>query len=169
MNTIYLCGFMGCGKSTVGRMLADMLGCSFTDMDTYIEQTENMSIPQIFSEKGETYFRDAETVVVEELGSRGGVIACGGGAMLRQTNAEIAGRLGSVVYIDTPFETCWKRIEGDRNRPVVMANTKQSLEELYNERARLYIAHSTVRADGNGTPAEIAEKIRRAVMQSAEI
>ena len=169
MNTIYLCGFMGCGKSTVGRVLSDMLGCAFTDMDTYIEQTENMSIPQIFAEKGETYFRDAEAAAVEALGSKGGVIACGGGAMLRQKNAEIALRYGNVVYIDTSFEDCWVRIEGDTNRPVVMANTKQSLETLYNERARLYAAHSSVKAEGTGAPEEIAEKIRKAVMQSAEI
>ena len=83
-RAVYLCGFMGCGKTTVGRVLADLLGTAYADMDAYIEKSEKMSIPQIFSDKGEEYFRDAETRAVEEMGKNGGVIACGGGAMLRE-------------------------------------------------------------------------------------
>ncbi len=158
-KTIYLCGFMGCGKSTVGRILAEKLGCRFTDMDTYIEKTEKMSIPRIFEEKGEPYFRSRETEAVHALGKASGVIACGGGAMLKEINAEAAAEHGIVVYIDTPFEICWNRISGDTNRPIVMANTKESLEELYNTRKTLYTAHSKVRADGTKSPCAIADEI----------
>lgn len=162
-ETIYLCGFMGCGKTTVGQILAAKLGLTYTDMDSFIEEKEKMPIPQIFAEKGEPYFREKETEAVRILGEQGGVIACGGGAMLKDINAGIAAGLGAVVYIDVPYETCWGRISGDTNRPIVMANTKESLEEIYNSRKPLYTAHSTVIADGTGTPAEIADRIAAAV------
>ena len=116
---------MGCGKTTVGRVLADLLGTAYADMDAYIEKSEKMSIPQIFSDKGEGYFRDAETRAVEEMGKNGGVIACGGGAMLREKNADLAAKNGVVVYIDTPYDICWERIhrtlgvQGRRNRGAV--------------------------------------------------
>lgn len=166
--TIYLCGFMGCGKSTVGRILAESLGITFTDMDDHIVKKAGMSIPGIFAEKGEQVFRDMETEAVSELGKRGGVIACGGGAMLRKTNAGAAAEFGSVVYIDVPYEVCWGRITGDANRPIVMANTKESLKEIYDERAQLYAAHSDFRADGSGTPEEIAEEIKTYVMSRGQ-
>ncbi len=157
--TIFLCGFMGCGKSTVGRQLAKNLGLKFTDMDAYIVQCERMSIPDIFSIKGEEYFRKRETSAISELGSLGGVIACGGGAMLKKENAELAASFGEVVFIDLPFEDCYERIKDDHNRPIVMNNTKASLCSLYEKRQVLYSAHSGIAADGKGTPAEIAGRI----------
>lgn len=164
-KTVYLCGFMGCGKTTVGRLLAEMSGLAYCDMDDYIEKTEGMTIPEIFAGKGEAYFRERETDAVAALGERGGIISCGGGAMLKDINAETAAKYGTVVYIDTPFEVCWERISGDTNRPLVMANTKESLEDIYNYRKELYSKHSSVRADGRGTPRETAvcilEKIRK--------
>ena len=161
--TIYLCGFMGCGKTTVGRVLADMLELGYEDMDAYIEKKAGMSIPQIFAEKGEDSFRRMETQAVAELGKAGGIIACGGGAMLKEINARTAAEYGTVVYIDVPYDTCYDRISGDTNRPIVMANTKESLGEIYNERVPLYIAHSQVKADGKKSPEEIASEIKAAV------
>lgn len=161
--TIYLCGFMGCGKTTVGRVLADMMSLEYTDMDAYIEKKSGMSIPQIFAEKGEDAFRRMETQAVAELGKAGGIIACGGGAMLKEINAKTAAEYGTVVYIDVPYDTCYDRISGDTNRPIVMANTKESLGEIYNERVPLYLAHSQVRADGKKSPEEIASEIKAAV------
>ena len=158
-RAVYLCGFMGCGKTTVGRVLADLLGTAYADMDAYIEKSEKMSIPRIFSQKGEGYFRDAETRAVGEMGKNGGVIACGGGAMLREENARIAGENGIVVYIDTPYDICWERIKDDPDRPIAAANTKESLRELYEKRKALYTAHSGFRADGTGSPSEIAAQI----------
>ena len=135
-RAVYLCGFMGCGKTTVGRVLADLLGTAYADMDAYIEKSEKMSIPQIFSDKGEGYFRDAETRAVEEMGKN-----------------------GVVVYIDTPYDICWERIKDDANRPIVAVNTKESLGELYEKRKALYTAHSAFRADGTGAPSQIAAQI----------
>ncbi|MBQ5333998.1 MAG: shikimate kinase [Oscillospiraceae bacterium] len=167
--TIYLCGFMGCGKTTAGRALADMMSLEYTDMDAYIEKKAGMSIPQIFAEKGEDSFRRMETEAVAELGKAGGIIACGGGAMLKEINAKTAAEYGTVVYIDVPYDACYDRISGDTNRPIVMANTKESLEEIYNDRVPLYIAHSQIKADGTGSPEAIAARIRDAVKEHLNI
>lgn len=158
-KTVFLCGFMGCGKSTIGKVLAAKLGCGFVDMDNYIVEKQGMSIPQMFSEKGEDYFRNAETDAVRELSSKPGVIACGGGAMLRKVNAEIANSAGTVVFIDVPFESCYERISGDKNRPIVANNTKEELNLIFDGRAPIYRENSAVTVDGSGSPTEIAERI----------
>ncbi|MBQ5330639.1 MAG: shikimate kinase [Oscillospiraceae bacterium] len=157
--TVYLCGFMGCGKSTVGKLLAKNLGQRFTDMDAYIVQCERMSIPDIFSFRGEEYFRDRETAAIEQLGLQGGVIACGGGAMLREENAALAAHHGRTVFIDVPFETCYERIKNDSNRPLVVNNTRASLEELFNKRRVIYLKNTAVHIAGTGSPMEIAKRI----------
>lgn len=161
--TVFLCGFMGCGKSTVGKELAALMGKPFTDMDSYIEKKAGMSIPEIFAEKGEKAFRTMETSAVKELAASDKVVACGGGAMLKSENAEAAAAGGIVVYLDADFETCYKRISGDKNRPIVMANTKESLEGIYNDRKALYTANSQISIKAEGTPAQIAERISAAV------
>lgn len=163
MKAVYLCGFMGCGKTSAGRLLAERLGCGFYDMDEYIVEREGMEIPEIFAEKGESYFRSAETEAICELEEKRGVIACGGGAMLKKENAEIALRSGIVVYIEVPFETCYGRIASDVNRPIVMSNTKEKLEFIYDSRAPIYRKNSSVTVSGEGTAAEVAERIAEIV------
>lgn len=163
MRPIYLCGFMGCGKTTAGKLLAEKLGCGFYDMDDYITEKEKMEIPHIFAEKGEKYFREAETEAVRELAEKSGVIACGGGAMLKKENAAIASAAGTVVYIDVPFETCYSRISGDKNRPIVMNNTKEELEIIYDGRAPVYSGNAALTISGSGSPEEIADRIISAV------
>lgn len=163
MKSVYLCGFMGCGKSTIGKILARKNGCGFVDMDDYIVEREGMTIPQIFAEKGEQYFRDTETEVIRELSEKSAVIACGGGAMLKKVNSEIAMENGVVVYIDIPFEACYERISGDTNRPLVMNNSKEQLEGIYNSRVPVYRDNSTVTVDGTGSAEEIAARIAEAI------
>lgn len=154
---------MGCGKTTAGKLLAEKLGCGFYDMDDYITEKEKMEIPRIFAEKGEKYFREAETEAVRELAEKSGVIACGGGAMLKKENAAIASAAGTVVYIDVPFETCYSRISGDKNRPIVMNNTKEELEIIYDGRVPLYRENSSVKVNGDGSAEDIADRIIAAV------
>ena len=156
---------MGCGKSTVGRLLAEMLNCGFYDMDEYIVQREKMQIPEIFAEKGEKYFRETETAVIKELSTANGVIACGGGAMLKKENSEIASENGIVVYIEADFEMCYGRISGDKNRPIVMNNTKEELNFIYDSRVPLYKENSSVTVSGKGSPAEIAEAIKEIIKE----
>jgi len=160
--TIYLCGFMGCGKSTVGARLAKQLDCPFVDMDTYIEEQAGMTIPQIFSQLGEPHFRDLETQAIRELADRDGIIACGGGAMLREENAAIAAEHGSVVYLEVPFHICYRRI-ADSDRPIVRRSTREELEELYNSRDGIYRKHSTHIIECAKTPAAATAAVRDAL------
>ena len=86
-KNLVLCGFMGSGKSTIGRQLSEKLGMRFIDTDTYIEQKEGMTISQIFEEKGEEYFRELELETCRELSKlRGSIISTGGGTLLRDCN-----------------------------------------------------------------------------------
>lgn len=121
---VYLCGFMGCGKSTIGRLLAKKLGREFVDLDDYIVQREGMSIPQIFEQRGENYFREVEAVALSELSAAAGVVATGGGTLLKKENGDCAKSMGTVVFIDAPFDICYERIKGDKNRPIAYNSTR---------------------------------------------
>ncbi len=164
--TIFLCGFMGCGKSTVGLRLAKQLDCPFTDMDTYIEEQAGKTIPEIFAEDGEPHFRDLETQAVRELASREGVIACGGGAMLREINAKIARESGIVLFLDVPFRMCYQRI-ANTDRPIVKRSTREELYQLYSHRRGIYRAHSTHRIRAIHSPTATVEEILRLLQPDA--
>lgn len=158
--TVFLCGFMGCGKSTVGKLAAKKMGCGFTDTDDLIVRTLEMTIPEIFEKKGEPFFRQTEAEIVKSLCGKTIVAACGGGAMLNPDTAKAAADSGSaVVFLDVPFETCYERIKDDTNRPIVVSSTKEELKELFNKRREVYLRHSTVRIECDGSPVENADKI----------
>lgn len=162
---IFLCGFMGCGKSTVGKELAKLMGTKFVDMDTYIETKEGMSIPEIFAQKGEPYFRKVEVETVVELSKGNAIVGCGGGAMLNTTSAEVGRKSGQVIFLDVPFNVCYKRIKGDTNRPIVMNNSKEQLQDIFNQRHEIYQANSSFKVDVNAevSPFENARTINSLV------
>lgn len=143
MRNIYLCGFMGCGKSYIGRILSERLGACLIDLDTYIEEKEAMSIPEIFEKYGEPHFRKLEEKYIREMPDNS-IVATGGGAVINPVTAETARNAGTVLFLDTDFETCYKRIEGDAHRPLVMKNTKEQLRELFDKRREIYLRHSDV-------------------------
>ncbi|MDE5558808.1 MAG: shikimate kinase [Ruminococcus sp.] len=158
--TIFLCGFMGCGKSTIGQILAKKSGCGFCDTDELIVKNQGMTIPEIFSQKGEPYFRTVEAETVKSLCGKNTVVACGGGAMQNSETAETVKKNGgTIVYLDVPFDVCYERIKNDTNRPIVMNNTKEQLEEIYNNRRDVYIKNSTIMVEAVGSPTEIAGSI----------
>ena len=161
--TVFLCGFMGCGKTTVGRLAAKKLGCGFCDTDELIVADQNMSIPDIFAQKGEPYFRKVEAEIVKSVCGRTAVVACGGGAMLDPESARAASAAGAVVFLDADFETCYERICGDTNRPIAVSSTKEELLERFNARREIYLKHSDIRIDCGGSPIETAESIVDAV------
>lgn len=160
---VFLCGFMGCGKSTVAAELSKAMGTSCCDTDALIVEKEGMSIPEIFEKKGEKYFRDAETETVKELGKYKGVAACGGGLMLSDVNSEIARKNGVVVFLDTPFQTCYNRISGDKNRPLAVSKTYDELKALYDERYEKYLKNSDFAINCDGSPMEIARMIIKTI------
>ena len=161
--TLYLCGFMGCGKSTVGKLLAEKSGLKFTDLDDYIEEKEQMSIPEIFAQKGEGYFREREAAAVKELSAENSVVACGGGTIINDNSARIARENGTVFFLDIPFETCYSRIKDDAHRPLVVNNTKEQLHGIFSQRHDIYLKNSTLSVNADNTPEAVCDEIMNAV------
>ena len=158
--TVFLCGFMGCGKSTTGKILAKNLGLSYIDSDEFIVEQEGMTIPEIFEKKGEPYFRKVEAEVIKSLCGKNAVVSCGGGAMLNSDTAAYARENGCVVFMDVPFESCYERIKGDSNRPIVINSTPEELKQLYFKRYPIYRQNATIRAECLSTPRNSAEIIK---------
>jgi shikimate kinase len=134
---IYLVGFMGCGKSTVARALADELGWSFIDLDEEIERREGTSISEIFDQKGEPAFREIESIVLRDRvrnvqGGRPQVVSLGGGAFLSDENFELVSNNGVTIWLDCEFSHIERRVAGQTHRP--LARDPQRLRELFEQR-----------------------------------
>lgn len=163
MNTlnehIWLCGFMGCGKSTVGRALAKRYCAEFIDMDTYIEEKEQMNIPEIFAQYGEPRFREMESACIDALKTHApSVIASGGGAFVSDSNAALASQSGKIVFLDIPFEICYQRIQHS-DRPIVKRSTKEELQNLFELRHKYYTENAAICFQKILTPQETAEQL----------
>lgn len=159
---IVLVGFMGAGKTTVGRELARQIGCQLADLDELIAQHEGRPIADIINGDGEPHFRALETVaLVRVLRAQGsGVIALGGGAWTIPTNREAIATAGwASVWLDTPFEVCWSRIEGSASlRP--LAAERSGARLLYDERRAVYqLATHAVPVAVDTPPAALASLI----------
>ena len=139
---IVLVGFMGTGKTTVGRMLAGRLRREFVDMDVLIEARERRPIPAIFRDSGEPYFRRLERALVRELAARRElVVAPGGGIVLDPGNLADFQRTGFVVCLDASPEAILRRVEHDAHRPLLAAPDKLGrIRELLAKRRPLYEA-----------------------------
>lgn len=138
--TLVLVGLPGSGKSTVGRQLARRLRLPFTDTDHEIEQRIGCSIREFFEREGEAPFRDIEEAVIRDLTQgREGVLATGGGAVLRPANRDNLRRAGHVIYLRSTPEELFKRLRHDANRPLLqVADPLARLRSLYDERDPLY-------------------------------
>jgi len=138
---IVLIGFMGAGKSTVGRLLADRLGLAFQDVDEVIEQRTDLSIPDLFERHGEPHFRDLEqATVVELMQGPESVLSLGGGAVEHeQVRAAIAA--ATVVYLEVSHEQALRRVGDDPQRPMLR---RSDLAQLHEHRRRAYRAVATV-------------------------
>ena len=136
---IALIGLPGSGKSTVGRQLARRLQLAFTDSDQVIERRLGCSIREFFEREGEARFRDIEETVLDELSQQPGVLATGGGAVLRAANRAHLRARGQVVYLKSSPEELLRRLRHDTQRPLLqVADPLQRLRELYAQRDPLY-------------------------------
>ena len=138
---IYLVGFMGCGKSTVGSALADELGWSFYDLDQEIEKAAGASVTEIFEQRGEPEFRHLETEALRKRvynvrTGRPQVIALGGGAFTIEENFALASNHGVTIWLDAPIEVIQPRIAAETHRP--LARDPQRFRELYDARRESY-------------------------------
>ncbi|WRS26879.1 shikimate kinase [Oscillospiraceae bacterium MB08-C2-2] len=159
-KNIFLCGFMGSGKTTVGQALAGLLGRPYHDLDNWIITAAGMPVSEIFAQKGEGFFRDVEhQQVVLAGGLRGAVVATGGGAVTFDRNLPPLRENGALVYLNPGFDACYNRIADDPFRPIVQSNTRESLWELYQKRHRLYSGVCDFSLDQELTPEESAKRI----------
>lgn len=160
-KNIFLCGFMGCGKTTVGKLLSKRLGREFIDMDKYIEEKENMTVSQIFEEKGEAYFRDVEHQVCIELSKKENlVVATGGGALTYKRNVDKVKKNSSILFLSVPLRIILKRLENDTTRPLLQRDDKeQAIRELYNKRLSSYMDAATIIVDGSQNPGSVVNLI----------
>jgi shikimate kinase len=160
---ILLTGFMGAGKTTIGRKLAKLLEYSFIDTDTEIEEDQGCSVNEIFKYGGEECFRDMETRLLEKLmNMQNSVIATGGGIVLREQNQVILQKIGKRVYLKVPQAELLQRLKNDRKRPLLKEKNPESvLNKMFEERSLLYEKAECIMDTGHQSPQNIASEIIR--------
>jgi shikimate kinase len=148
MNNIVLCGFMGSGKTVVGKELAKIMGRKFIDTDELIEKEQGMAIKAIFAARGEDYFRELEYEVCKKTAEmKNCVISTGGGALTFERNAKALKEGGKVVFLDASFETICQRIGDSSNRPLFQ--DREKAKQLFDERKDKYAAAADYIIDGD--------------------
>jgi shikimate kinase len=159
MKNIYLVGFMGSGKSTVGKILAEKLNMNFIDIDKLIEEKEGMKIKDIFEQKGESYFRELERKQIEAIVNQEGlVVSTGGGLGANLDNMNLMKKNGDVVWLDVSLNTVLDRLKNDQDRPLLKQPTEK-IKQLFEERKNVYrLANIRINADKK-TPSQIVEEI----------
>lgn len=156
---ILLCGFMGAGKSTVGKLLGQRLSLRFVDTDTYIAKKHRESIPEIFASLGERKFREYEHEALRELlALPPSVIAAGGGILTYARNLELL-PLTLTICLMPDFHTILKRIEGDESRPLLLYKRPEEIEALYEDRKPAYLQHAQFTVKNTSAPDQCAEEI----------
>ncbi len=167
MDNVILVGFMGAGKSSVGRLLARKLGRCFIETDDMIIAREGRSIPEIFATQGEAHFREAEMEAVRLLAlKRGDVIATGGGLPCRDGVPDALRALGTVVWLAGDFAALYERARRSRDeRPMLASRSRADVEALYRAREAYYRqADITVDTTGLG-PDQVAARVALALAE----
>lgn len=166
-DNVILVGFMGAGKSSVGRLLARRLGRCFVETDDMIVSREGRSIPEIFRVDGEERFRQLETETLEALKLKSGeVVATGGGLPCREGRMEALRELGIVVWLAGDLDALLARARRTGGRPMLAGRTEAELEALYGARQPYYRrAHITVETGGLG-PDQVVARILAALREA---
>jgi len=156
-SNIVLIGFMGCGKSSIGRRLAKRMNYRFLDSDDLIiARAQGTSISELFAEEGEERFRDRESAELRELvDAKDIVLATGGGAILREENRALLHRIGRIVWLHANPEILFERASRNRKRPLLnVENPRSSFNALLESRTPIYEATADIQIDATGLPHE---------------
>ena len=170
-DNIALIGFMGSGKTTIGKLLAKTMEMKFVDIDKIIEATEKKLINDIFKEKGQIYFRDLEREIILQESSRNNcVIATGGGSILDNENVKSLQETSFIVFLDASIECLYLRLKDNTTRPILndAEDKKQLIEELLEKRKFLYqiSANFIIHIDENTSIYETVDKIKESYINS---
>jgi shikimate kinase len=154
---IVLVGFMGAGKSTVGPLLADLLGWRFLDLDDHVEERAGISVARFFAERGEPAFREAEREAAEDLaGVRETILATGGGAFAQAATREALRRNAVTVWLRVTLPTAIRRLPHDGSRPLL--GNRAIMQELLSQREPAY-ALADLEVEAEDDPATVARRI----------
>lgn len=161
MKNIVLAGFMGTGKTEVGKELSNILGWKLIDVDDEIVKAKRITINDIFSQLGEPAFRDIETEMIRKIsGNKNVIISTGGGAVLRQENMDILREKGVIVCLTATPETILKRTNNNDERPLLkVEDPLRKIKELLDFRKPFYKKADIMIDTENRTPRRIAEEI----------
>jgi len=160
---IYLVGFMGTGKSSVGRQLAKQKGWNFVDLDELIELQQQRRIVDIFAKDGEAYFRKIEKKVLKQVATQDKfVVACGGGIVLDPGNIKLMKQTGKVICLGATCDVILKRVSASKQRPILnVAKPRERIELLLKMRAPYYMqADKTIDTSGSSIK-QVAAKITK--------
>lgn len=168
MRKLVLIGYMGAGKSTIGQALSKRMQILFSDTDTLIEEKQGRCIADIFAQDGEDYFRELETKCLKELleQKEDRIVSTGGGLPLRKENQELLRQIGCTIYLQVSKETILKRLEGDKNRPLLqVADREAKIADMIQIRHPIYLetADVTIAVDGRKVK-EIVEEIENLLL-----
>lgn len=156
---------MGCGKTTVGKLIASLTGYAFADTDEMIEKQEGMSVSGIFAKEGEAAFREMETALLARMADEKTdrcVISTGGGMPVREENRCLFKRLGTVAYLRVKPETVYERVKDDGTRPLLQCeNPLERIREMIGIRESAYETAEFIIDADKLTPKEAAEIIIR--------
>ena len=164
MKNIFLTGFMGCGKTSVGRVLSSRLGCDFVDLDQAIVSEAGASINEIFSSQGEPAFRRLESQALARIARRDCVVvSTGGGAVIAPQNRAVMRQSGSIVNLTASVDAIAARLSGDSERPLLQGNA--SVEHIRNmiEGREEFYADADLRID---TTAKTVEAVADEILDS---
>ncbi|WP_433743112.1 shikimate kinase [Falsibacillus pallidus] len=166
-NLIYLVGYMGAGKTTVGERLANMWDETVYDTDKMIIEKEDCSIHDIFNRHGEDYFRDLETEILKEASVLNGVITTGGGMVLREKNRKLMKSTGTVIFLECNPTVIFSRLKGDTERPLLQNKNEIEFSRLYEKRKPYYedSAHMIIDTS-NLTIGEVVSEINNRLNRS---
>lgn len=144
MKNVYLVGMMGSGKTTSGRALAKLLALPFVDLDDRIVERAGHSVNDIFKTEGESYFRNMETELLNQVAEKANqVVATGGGIVVDPPNRERMRSTGLVIYLKTSLDILWERVKEKKDRPLLQSSDpKKSLADLFYKRTPLYESSS---------------------------
>lgn len=164
-HPVFLCGMMGSGKSTIGERLATELEVPFKDLDSVIEESEGMSIPEIFEQKSEAGFRKIERIQLIKLaGSMEGVLALGGGSLQNQQIVDHLKIYGWLIFIDASMEDIVGRLSDPSGRPMLEHSDElaERITSLADERMKYYEqAHFSVQTEGKSIEQSITEIVKK--------
>lgn len=159
MKPIYITGFMGAGKTTIGKHLGERLQIQVIDTDQHIEEILGQKISRIFSKHGEAYFRELETNTLKSLPSENIIITTGGGIISKDTNVVWMKEKGTIVYLHAEFLYLMRRLEGDSTRPLLQQKSLDELKKIYDVRLPQYYKADIVIQTCNKSVFEVVDEI----------